>query len=120
MKASHAIGAFAIAGVLIPVILIAATSNTLFYSENDNLRLIYHTAQRWLPILCPSSILLMANGGATPGFIPDLVVVIALLINVMLYSGIGACLWMGRHKHSVFFVLPVILVIGVLKFFHAM
>ena len=119
MKASYAIGAFAIAGLLVPAALVAASSNALFYSENDNVRLIYHTAQELLPILCPSSILTMANDGAKPGLGPDLVVALAVAINVLLYSSIGACLWLGRHKHKAFFLIPLVVVAAILKLFHA-
>lgn len=48
-------------------------------------------------VLWPSSILTMANDGAKPGALSYLIVAVSIAINALLYSGIGACLWLGSQ-----------------------
>ncbi len=107
-------------GCLVPVIFLAIL--TYLQSQDYEVSLGPSLASRTEDLmLClwPSSILMMATDGAKSGLLPDLFLAAAVAINALLYSIIGTCLWLGRHKHKALFLLPVILLVAVLKFFHA-
>ena len=108
---------FALLGTVIPVMFLIGTS--LYTSHRNDYDVnVSGRIEDLMLALWPSSILTMANDDAKPGVLPYVVVAISIAINALLYSCIGLCLWLGRHKHKAFFLVPVVLLLISFKLFY--
>lgn len=107
---------FAILGAAIPAFFFVGTSVYATHYQDYDVRLEANIEALML-MLWPSSIITMANDGAEFGIVSCLVAAAAVLINVIIYSIVGASLWLGSHKHKAFFLFPIALVFLISKIF---